>query len=352
MVLLTLEVPFIIFAIKSFFLLFFLILLSFYDIKKGIIPNKILLLMLIIGLILNFILDFENFLRAIVYSLIFFIISFIFWELALINPGDVKLISLLPLFFVYNTKVEEITVFIFYLTVVFMVYLVFNIFKKIKTKKLKKKELKDSIIRNFKNYNIFLFFLSVFSLFTIFSFLNLNLWLSFILIFVFIVFTNQLKVEERKIIYFLVFAISILIFLKNEYYSNIGFFKNLVIIGLWLFILRYFLFVILFYYSITYKKVEELKIGDKLAQIPIKVGEKYGLLDLQPFDLFSFYRIKEMAFDNYNPSIGLEKENINKIKKFFKLNNIKKIKVFEEIPFVPFLLVSFILTFFSFLFII
>ncbi len=337
-----------IFLVKSFFLLFFLISFSFYDIKEGRIPNKVLLFMLVIGILLNLTVDKEFFIEIIKNCFLFFIISFILWELALINAGDVKLLALIPLFFVYYTKISQIKLFIFYLISVFSVYLIFSLIYKIKRKKLDLKEVTRIFLNSLTRINLTNFILTIFTLFTIFYVLNLSFWLSFVLIFFVISLIDNIE-YEKSVIYFTFLFIALMLFLNKNLYKNIMFYKQIAFLTFWILFFRYFLFILIYFSSIKEKKVEELKVNDKLAEVPVKFGNTYGLYKLIPFDLYSFYKIKELAIDDYNPSIGLQKENLSKIKRFFKQNKRKKVKVFEETPFVPFLLIAFILTFFSIL---
>lgn len=96
------------FVVKSlillnFFIIFFILLIAdYYDLKFGIIPNKISLILLIYGLIFNLILaiSFNNyaiFLFSMALTGIIMIISFILWHIGFWGGGDFKLFSALSL---------------------------------------------------------------------------------------------------------------------------------------------------------------------------------------------------------------------------------------------------------------
>ncbi len=335
---------FLIFLVKSFFLIFFLTLLSFFDVKKGKIPNKILIIMLVVGILLNLIVSRDFFFDVIKTSILFFLFSFVLWELALINAGDVKLLGVIPLYFTYSFSVSFPTLFLAFLSFVFFFYTFFMLFFKLIRKQLKIKEIFVTFAFSLRSINYFQFFLVVFSLFTFFYFLNFDFFLSFLLLFFVVVLLNNLK-EVKSIFYFIFFVISFLLFLTNGFYKNLNFWKQLIFLSLIILFFRHFFFILVYFSSLKYKKIEELRIGDKLAEVPLKIGNSFAIFKITPLDLYFFYKIKESAIDNYDPSLGLEEHNIYKLKKFFKQNHKNKVGVFEEIPFVPFLLLTYLLLF-------
>lgn len=87
----------------NFFIIFFILLIAdYYDLKFGIIPNKISLILLIYGLIFNLILaiSFKNysiFLFSMALTGIIMLISFILWHIGFWGGGDFKLFSALSL---------------------------------------------------------------------------------------------------------------------------------------------------------------------------------------------------------------------------------------------------------------
>jgi preflagellin peptidase FlaK len=76
---------------------------AIYDIKKGIIPNKLSFSLIIIGIAINLILSiiYKNInyiLISLVFSIIIFIISYYLWKIGFWGGGDVKLITAISVF--------------------------------------------------------------------------------------------------------------------------------------------------------------------------------------------------------------------------------------------------------------
>lgn len=87
-----------IFIIQVFTTVAFCILASYYDIKKGIIPDKISLFLIAFGLISNLILSFltnniKHILASIISLSLTYIVCYMLWRLKIWGGGDVKLLT-------------------------------------------------------------------------------------------------------------------------------------------------------------------------------------------------------------------------------------------------------------------
>jgi len=323
--------------------LFFLIILAYYDIYEGRIPNKLLLIMLLVGLVINFFsLDFwKEILLTILASFIF---SYIFWELSFLNAGDVKLLTILPLYLPYNTLINPMESLFFILITLFILYYSYLFIKRL----LKDKEFLKIVFKEYFNYlkniNWISLFVILFSLSVILNFVYYDPLLTLLLVLIsFLAFDYFVSEELKPHVLLFFFVVSLFVFLKTGLYNDFTFYKQLLFVFVLIIVIRTLLYISSYFISTKSKKIEELKVGDKLALVPVKINNSYQLHRLIPYNIFSIYFIKKHAIDDYDPSIGLQKDNINKIKKFFKMNHLYKVKVFEEVPFLPFLFLSFIL---------
>ena len=322
--------------------LFFLIILAYYDITEGKIPNKILIFMLIIGFVFIY-LD-KEFLKIILITFLFvFTFSYLLWEFSLLTPGDVKLLSILTFYLPYSFIINPYS---FLAAILFLVMFLFSIVTLFKNynRKILKKALKDYIYY-LKNLNYFKLIIFLFFVIQVLNVLNFGTLESLLIIFLIIFITDYItKLLDLELTLFLLILNLILIYYQLNFRSlDLFSLISQLIFSLLFFVTLRTFFVIFFYYlSTKEKKVEDLKIGDKLALLPVKFNKETLIYPLN-YNLVIHKSIQENILFNYNPTLGIEKENINKIKRFFKRKGFLKVKVIEELPFVPFLLVSFVL---------
>ncbi|MEO2154862.1 MAG: prepilin peptidase [Nanoarchaeota archaeon] len=343
---LLLKLNFPIYFIKFFFGLFFLIYLSLTDFFYGKISNKLLILMFLIGVLINILFEREHFLTILLTFIFTFIFAYIFWELSFLNSGDVKLLPVISLYLPYQTQINPMVSLAIYSFLVFSLFFVAILIRKLVKKELKLKVVLNEIINYLRRINYLYFLITLFTFSVLLFYLNINIFLSIILIFlVFALIDLLIKNYELdyKTITLIVFIFSLFFAYKFQLIFDPLFWKHFLILTFLIVFIRVPLYILSYFASIKVKRIEELKINDKLARVPVKVGNSFQLLRLIPYNLFSIYFIKKHAIDDYDPSLGLQKENINKIKRFFKMNHIKKVEIFEEIPFVPIFLFAYLL---------
>ncbi|HIQ51295.1 MAG TPA: prepilin peptidase [Nautiliaceae bacterium] len=329
-------------VIKFSLALFFLLLFSYYDVVEGRIPNKILIFMLIFGILFLF---FEKeFLKSILITLIsVFLFSYLLWEFSLLTPGDVKLLTILTFYLPYSTGINPYSSLAVIMIFVLFVYSFFVIFRRF-NKKIIKKSLKE-YINYLKKLDYLALLLFLFLIIQIFNILNLStlqiLLVAFLLVFLIDNITKKLEIKGNILL-----IIMNLVLLYYQYNFRSLDLKSILlqlVFAFLFFITVRTLFIILFFYiSTKEKRIEELKIGDKLILLPVKIGKNDFVYPLN-YNMLIPKHIKENLLFNYNPNLGLESSNISKIKRFLKRKGLLKVKIIEELPFVPFLLISFLI---------
>jgi Flp pilus assembly protein protease CpaA len=325
--------------------LFFLIILSYYDILEGKIPNKILFFMLLVGLIFLYF-EREYLFKELFTFFVTFIFSYLLWEFSLLTPGDVKVLSILSFYLPYSTGINPYLSFSFFILATLSIYSLYLIIKKY-NRKILKKVLLDYIdyLKKIDYINLFLFLFLVIQISYILGLSTLEILLIvLLLIFVIDSIIKYLNLELK--LFLVILNLTIFYYILN--FRNPDFLQliSTFVFSFVFFITLRIIFIILFFYlSTTEKKVEELKLGDKLAYLPVKIGNNDFVYPLR-YNLLISKLLKNNLLFNYEPSLGLEKRNINKIKRFLKRKGFLKVKVFEEIPFVPFLLFSYIMFYF------
>ncbi len=94
----------------------FCLMASFYDIKKGIIHDKISLFLIIFGLSSNFILslvtnNFKHILASVISLYLTYIVCYLLWKLKIWGGGDVKLISGIASIMPFFTGIPNLNIF-------------------------------------------------------------------------------------------------------------------------------------------------------------------------------------------------------------------------------------------------
>lgn len=96
--------------------LIFCFIASYYDIKQGIIPDRISLFLIIFGLSSNFILslitnNFKHILASAISSYLTYIVCYLLWKLKIWGGGDVKLLSGIASIIPFFTGISNLNIF-------------------------------------------------------------------------------------------------------------------------------------------------------------------------------------------------------------------------------------------------
>jgi len=362
------------FILFSFLItLLFLIISTIYDFKYRIIPNKLILLFLIIGFITIilqtiFLHSFSIFVNSMISLGITIILGYLLWEIGLFAGGDVKLFIVISILnpvnlnyfgYLLNTTVTKTPVFsinllltsilcVIPVLVVIAIYkFIFNKYYLILYNILKKKSTYISIF----NSIFLIYFITSFS--NIFA-LSTPIILIYIFSIIFLIFFNKVqKYNEKYFYYFLLILYALLFlftYLSKSISSNIFKLSDLINISL-IIISIYFLVVI---YRIISNYIFSKEIDIKY----LKEGDV-------TFNNYYFYKNKLIVKDTgflktitqmlsgkyYNHLIidsskvgGLNKQDIKFLNKLYSNNSIdRNIKLKKTIPFTIYVLIAYIL---------
>jgi len=348
-------------------LLFIGIITSYEDIKLGKIRNKWILFSLIYSLIVLFgviiflymqneFINIDYIFRYFINIIFAFFIGFLIWYSNLWSAGDAKLFiayaALIPLS-LYSTNSTTYFPSFAILVYTFVPFLVFYLFKILfkTSSKLKLNILKAMFKPKFLFYNILFIFAftwlgSIFLQYLNNSFLVVNNVFTIILFLFFILFLfkNVFKINYRNVS----ITLSIIAILFNyERIFTLQFIQNFVIVLFLFLFIRYFILNLAFEVFSYPVYIENLKPGMLIAENYFKDKDKYKKKRLTPLSFISALMEKsegKFLFNTY--SEGLEKKDVKKIKKLHSQGYIKEhtIRIFQTIPFAPFIFFGVILT--------
>lgn len=350
--------------------LLFLICSSYTDIKKRIVSNKLVLLFLVIGIISKiieciFLHSFNIFLISIYSFLICFIVLYILWNLGVFSAGDVKVFLVVSIFIPSNLvflnifdKIYILSKPIFSLNLLFfsifatlpflLIFAIFKLFNKENLILINKSIFTISFLISMINSILILFLVS--------SFLNifnsiLNNYVLFALSFILIILFNNLKKIISKKIYVFYGLLFGFLFIYNFYTAtNIFIFKDLIsiILGVIIIFILFVLYTIIKERIFVYTKtINQLKKGDVLYFNYYKKNnkvytKKYNflkyILDLSRNKYYNYLKIDSRK------SSGILQTDIMFLKDSYNHNLIeKRIKLKKTIPFVPSILIAYII---------
>ncbi len=317
------------------FIILFGVLSSYSDIKYGKIFNKHIIIFLLIGFILNLLLvsfyyfkntpiNYAYLIELFVSSCLSLVIGVLLWLIGFWTPGDAKLFftySLLIPLSVYNIG------YIFYfpqfslLVNTFVPLFIFMFFKLIFGSS---KDDKFKALKNLFNLKELVFlFIALFSFSWIIAIFERNFLFNLFILFLIIFLLRKYFKVFLIIVSFLFFVLR-LIFDKSIY--NLGFLENFLIFYL-IFVLIKFILDLSFEFFTKEISVNQLKPGMFLAERVFK--EKGKIKKERKF--FSFFNLDNSFLDD-------------KLIDEIKSKDIKKIKVYETVPFAPFMFFGVILT--------
>ena len=333
---------------------------TYWDIKKGIIRNKLILAMLITAVIIHVssILlspSLFNLLPSFILNVGFSIfVGFLLWVISIWPAGDAKLFiaysSLIPLGLFGNSGSPYVS-FEFLINTFVPIFLAMFIFLLVKSKP---SEIKKSLKFTFNPYNMFMVFVVVvgFLWFIIKAVSSLGIVMNYfiIIIILFIIMEIFNKIVPVNMEYAYVFLVILRLILDYRSVFTLGYLYELISIIFAFVIIRYFVIDLGFHGFTVLKKIKDLKPGMCLAEGITESDEKSVNYEKRRMSFFSLpqalmekRRIKfihSVSFD------GLTKEDVKKIKKLRKDGKIPfdDIMVHVSTPFAVFLFIGIILT--------
>lgn len=333
---------------------------TYYDMKKGIIKNKLILIMLITAVILHtFSIFLSPALFAMLPSLILNVgfsifVGVLLWMIQIWPAGDAKLFisysSLIPLT-LFENFVSPFISFDFLINTFVPIFFIMFIFLLIKSGP---SEIKKSLKFTFKPYDTFIVFIVIVGFLwfirNAFSFLGIFINYFIIIILLFIILEIINKIVPVNMEYLYVFLVILRLILDYRTVFTFGYLYDLLSIFFAYVVIRYFIIDLGFRGFTVKKKIEDLESGMCLAEGIIKSKkrgvnyEKRGMMFFSfPQALMEKRRIKyihNVSFD------GLSKKDVEKIKKLRKEGKIPfdELMVQVSTPVAVFLFVGIVLT--------
>ena len=335
-------------SLKTNILIFLILisgtLLSWFDIKKRIIPNKIIIPFLSIGITLNLLNKIPDFRINYLINILFaFFIGFFLWFINFWNAADGKLFltftSLLPieLFFIEKTQLYSYNLVIYTFVPIFFVFIIIMFFQ------IRSSELLFALKESMKPKIILNIFVAFFSFQWIIQIINSNygLRLNFFInvLILFFIFESLKKVLKFKLInlFYITAVLRVFIDINNIFSLN---FIYYFISQLAIFIIVVYFFIHIAYFKFgVHVKISNLQPGMNLCEKIIKKENKYTVIPNINISLFMFLRDKtdDKSVIEIRPE-GLTKKEINMIQTWNKARKMEvgALLIQKRIPYAPF----------------
>lgn len=344
---------------------------SYTDIKSGLILNKHLTYGIIYGIFINIIImlftninfaGYKDYLFNFIFSII---IGFIFWKIGLWTAGDGKLYAVMNMLSPPNIiesgylgtmyGITFLTNTFIILTVIFIVKTIKKISKNEFFEALKATTNKEILI----TIPIFIFGMHFFT-FLIPSFIPQNIITASIIMFILLsalrfLFKNQFKN------FLIVLSILRLAFDFNSLF-DINYWINFILIVVNIIIFM-FLLVNLSFFGLTKNiKLDDLKLKMHLAEDIISVNFielneernklnnsdgkdiKYSKIKYINYHLIQFFMNKKFSMPYYDKNKGIRTRNLAWIKSNRHMFIFDDIRIFDTMPFAPFIFLGFLIT--------
>lgn len=331
---------------------------SYTDIKNGKIYNKhikygiyysLLVAIVVFFTVREF--NFNAFFHYITNSAFVLVVGFLLWYGGLWTAGDAKfffVINLLfpPDFIYYGYKgyFYGFTLFTNIFIVLFFYFLILLIkrWRSVPIMKILKESLKPQLI-----LTIFFF---IFALGYLSQYLPSILTNNFFITIMFYIFVfSILSVILGKYILHVLIILSFLrVLLQYQELFQVQFYVDFVTQLLLFFIARFIILKMSYYVFTKKRHVSRLKVGDFIAEdiLPIKsnAGEVYTNMPIENLTFFAYIQNQLFAHIEYDKNIGIKETNLNWFRKNKKKLLFNRIRVYETMPFAPFIFVGVILT--------
>lgn len=326
--------------------------ISYQDWKENIIKNKLLLLLISIGVLysaLNFSLVLSNMENLLINIFFAFLTGFVFWLTGFWPAGDAKLFIVFSfLISIYFSSIFSSYLWLDLLVNTFVpLFFFFLVFIFLKSDR---NELKKSFKFAFKPYNIFIIIISYLGIvWFILKPLNLlgiptNFFTSFVILFIVIEIIHKIVSFKMEILYIVLVLARVALDYKNLFslYFLLELFELIVV----------FVFFCFFFLRLSFKlntqkiKLKNLKPGMKVAEGIVK-NEKYEKILLIHYTFYDVLKQKTFKFIHNTGEEGLSIKDVkllNRLRKEKKLD-FDSILIHKSIPFAIFLLIGFSITF-------
>ena len=341
-------------------LLAFGLISTYWDMKKGIIKNKLILAMLITAVIVHvssLLLSPSLFslLPPLMLNMGFSIfVGLLLWVISIWPAGDAKLFiafsSLIPLG-LFEQINQPFPSFDFLINTFVPIFFAMFIFLLVKSES---SAIKKSLKFTFNPYNMFMIFIVIvgFLWFIIKSVAFLGIFMNYfiIIIILFIIMEIFNKIVPVNMEYVYVFLVILRLILDYRTVFTLGYLYELISIIFAFVIVRYFVIDLGFHGFTVPKKIDDLKPGMCLAEGIIESEEKGVNYEKKKIIFFSIPQVlmekRRVKFIHSVSFDGLTKDDVKKIKKMRKEGKIpfSELMVHVSTPFAVFLFIGIILT--------
>lgn len=333
---------------------------TYTDIRKRIIHNKLILIMLVTSVVMHTLslifypslwVSIPNFLINMGFSIL---VGILLWAISLWPAGDAKLFiaysSLIPLglFVNYGNPFVSFDFLINTFVPIFFVMFIFLIIKS------KPSEIKKSLKFTFNPYTMFMVFIVIvgFLWFIIegVAFLGILLNYFVIILILFVIMEIFNKIIPVNMEYAYVFLVILRLILDYRTVFTLGYLYELISIIFAFVIVRYFVIDLGFHGFTVPKKIKDLKPGMCLAEGIAESKEKDVNYEKKRIVFFSFIQAmsekRKVKFIHNVSFDGLSKKDVEEIKKLRREGKIlfDEVMVHVSTPFAVFLLIGIVLT--------
>ncbi len=310
------------------------------DIRNGRIPNNLLMIMFCCGLFFWVMardyIHATNFLLNFLFSAC---LALVVWYANLWPAGDAKLFlalsMLLPTQY-YQTAFPSLSFLLIILLLIFLLLTSYSIFRT----NLKEKKLAAKYV--FEKSNILKVTAFVFAfqwvINTLFSFFGLPQNFLLTILFLFFIFEIIERITPNVLYISIFFGVLRIFFEIESVLSSYYFWIQFVILVMEILIVYYL--IVLGYYCFTeYKKIDDLKVGDILAEDLAIRGKRIVGVPFVAISLFAALRRKRRmkVILDANPA-GITSREINYLKTLSERYGLSSVRVQKTIPFSPILL--------------
>jgi preflagellin peptidase FlaK len=333
---------------------------TYWDMKKGIIKNKVIVIMLITAAFAHFSTIFLspssiNLLPQFMLNLGFSIfVGLLLWVVSIWPAGDAKLFiaysSLIPLD-LFGHHGQLFISFDFLINTFVPIFFAMFVFLLIKSKP---SEIKKSLKFTFNPYMILMTFivLAGFMWFIIKAFAFLGVFLNYftMIIILFVIMEIFNKIVPINMEYIYAFLVILRLILDYRTFFTLGYAYELIGMIFAFVIVRYFVIDLGFYGFTVPKKIEDLEPGMCLAEGIAESKEKGVKYEKKRLLYFSILQaLRERGKGKFIHSVsfeGLNKEDVEKLKKLRREGDIPfdDIMIHVKTPFAAFLFIGILLT--------
>lgn len=326
----------------------FSIVVSYYDWKKGVIPNELILALLALGILVQIYLGnlVEHPLQVLGIFTYGAVLSFVLWFLGLISPGDSKLFTVLFLYFPIGQYTNSLPL-DFLINIFVPVFILLVLYLLIKSDR---DIVMESLVTSFSPYRVLmvLVILTGFSwfVFTLFSLFGVDIGYFGLVLALFLGYELLTRFSSGKTEIVLIALALARIVVDYRNALTLRFITHMLLLTLFFVTVRLFILKISFDFFSESKNIEDLEEGDVLSEGIVEEDYGYRKVDLLNFSLIGYMEDRKRRFVHNLGALSSEDlEEISKLGEEGKLD-FEEIEVHRTQRFAMFIFLGYFLTVF------